>query len=169
MLENSEFAAECAGCSSIPVSQSYATVEVEQRQVSLLIASFHRTLRAERRARCLETLRSLWPVAVGILLGFYAPLLRDLAANSAPWAATLLFPFSAVANEPGLHLSWGSAQGLAQFLLYAQFPVEGLLVRLILKRRLDLIDVFSQVTFMHVFAVLYLVLVSGSLSSIVMS
>jgi|SRR5580658_9776646 hypothetical protein len=169
MLEKTEFAAECAGYSSVPVSQSYASVATERHQVSLLIAAFHRSLRAERRARSLESLARLWPVALGMLLGFYAPLLRDLAANSAPWAVTLLFPFSVVVGERGLNLSRDTAQGLAQFLLYAQFPLEGLLVRIMLKRRVDLVHVFSQVTFMHVFAVLYLVLVSGSFSSILMS
>lgn len=169
MLENSELAAECAGYSSIPVSQSYASVATERHQVALLIAAFHRSLRAERQRRTLLSLASLWPVAVGMLLGFYAPLLRDLAANSAPWAVTLLFPFSVVMGERGLNLSRDMAQGLAQFLLFAQFPLEGLLVRMMLKRRADVIHVFSQVTFMHVFAVLYLVLVSGSLSSILMS
>ena len=109
---------------------------------------------------------SLWPIALGVLLGIYAPFLRDLATTFAPWALTFLFPFSALAGERGLHLSWDTAQALAQFLLYAQFPLEGLLVRIVLRHRLDLFKVFGQVTFLHVFAVLYLGLVSGSLSMI---
>ena len=169
MLENTEFAAECAGYSSMPVSQSYASVATEQQQVSLLIKAFHRSQRAERQTRSLHRLASLWPVALGVLLGVYAPLLRDLAANSAPWAVTILFPFSVVVGERGLNLSRDTAQALGQFLLFAQFPLEGLLVRIMLKRRVDVVHVFSQVTFMHVFAVLYLVLVSGSLSQILMS
>ncbi len=166
MRENTQLAAECSGCSSIPVSHSYATVEIEQHQISLLIAALHRRIRFERQVRSLKSLGTLWPVALGVLLGFYAPLLRDLATNSAPWAATVLFPFSALVGERGLHLSWDTAQGLGQFLLYAQFPLEGLLVRIILKHRLDLFRVFGQVTCMHVFAVVYLALVSGSFSRI---
>jgi hypothetical protein len=169
MLENTEFAAECAGYSSIPASQCYASVETERHQVSLLIAAFHRSMRAERQYQSLLRLASLWPVALGLLLGFYAPLLRDLAANSAPWALNLLFPFSAVVSERGLNLSWDAAQGLAQFLLYAQFPLEGLLVRLVLKHRVDLFHVLGKITCLHVIAVLYLGLVSGSFSQILAS
>jgi hypothetical protein len=169
MLENTQLAAECSGYSSIPVSQIYADVETEQRQVLLLIAAFHRRLRFERRVRSLKSLASLWPVAMGVLLGFYAPALRDLTANFAPWALNLLFPFSALVGERGLNLSWDTAQSLSQFLIYAQFPLEGLLVRIVLRRRVDLLNVFGQVTCMHVFAVLYLVLVSGSLNQILMS
>ena len=173
MLENTQFAAECAGYSPIPVSQCYANVEVEQQQVSLLIAAFHRSQRVERRYQSLLSLVSLWPVALGVLLGFYAPMLRDFVANSAPWALNLLFPFSALVGERGLNLSWDTAQALAQFLLYAQFPLEGLLVRMALKHRqdlrVDMFKVFGHVTCLHVFAVLYLVLVSGSLSQIRLS
>ena len=169
MVDNTQFAAECAGYSSIPVSPYFAAIEMERQEVSLLVAAFHQRLRFERQMRSLRSLASLWPVAVGVLLGVYAPLLRDLAANSAPWAVNLLFPFSALVDERSLHLSRDTANALAQFLLFAQFPLEGLLVRIMLKRRVDVVHVFSQVTFMHVFAVLYLVLVSGSLSQILMS
>jgi hypothetical protein len=81
----------------------------------------------------------------------------------------LLFPFSALVGERGLHLSWDTAQALAQFLLYAQFPLEGLLVRIILKHRVGLFKVFGQVTCLHVFVVLYLGLVTGSLSQMLTS
>jgi hypothetical protein len=169
MIESTEFAAECAGYSSIPVSQCYASIEIEREQVLRLVRAFHQRRRFERQVRSLKSLASLWPVALGVLLGFYAPLLRDFAADSAPWAMTLLFPFSALVGERGLGLSWDTSHALAQFLLYAQFPLEGLLVRIVMKRRVDLFNVFGQVTCLHVFAVVYLALVSGSLSQSLMS
>jgi len=169
MVETTEFAAECSGYSSIPVSQCFASVEIERQQVLRLIKAFHQRRRFERQVRSLKSLASLWPVALGVLLGFYAPLLRDFAAISAPWALTLLFPFSALVGERGLGLSWDTSHALAQFLLYAQFPLEGLLVRIVLKHRLNLFRVFGQVTCLHVFAVVYLALVSGSLNQILMS
>lgn len=166
MVDNTQFAAECAGYSSIPVSPYFAAIEMERQEVSLLVAAFHQRLRFERQMRSLRSLASLWPVAVGVLLGVYAPLLRDLAANSAPWAVNLLFPFSALVDERSLHLSRDTANALAQFLLFAQFPLEGLLARIVLKHRVGLFEVFGRVACMHVLAVLYLVLVSGSLSQI---
>lgn len=166
MLENTQFVAECAGYSSSPVSPYFAAIEFERQQMSLVLAAYHRRLRFERQIRSLRSLASLWPVALGVLLGAYAPTLHDLAANSAPWAVTLLFPFSALVSERGLHLSWDTAHALAQFLLFAQFPLEGLLARIVLKHRVGLFKVFGRVACLHVFAVLYLVLVSGSLSQI---
>jgi hypothetical protein len=166
MRENTQSAPQSVGFSSIPVSQCYAAIEDERLQMMIFIAAFHRRLRFERQMRSLRSLASLWPVALGVLLGFYAPLLRDLVANSAPWALTLLFPFSALAGERGLNLSRDTAQSLAQFLVYAQFPLEGLLVRIVLKHRLSVFRVFSQVTFLHVFTLLYLGLATGSLNQI---
>jgi hypothetical protein len=145
---------------------AYAAAEIERQQTSFLIAAYHQRLQIERQIRSLRSLASLWPVALGVLLGAYAPALRDLAANSAPWAVNLLFPFSALVSERGLHLSWDIAHALAQFLLYAQFPLEGLLARIVLKHRVGLFKVFGQVTCLHVLAVLYLGLASGSLSQI---
>jgi hypothetical protein len=148
------------------VSPCFADVEIERRQVSLLIAAFHQRLRVERQIRSLRSLASFWPVALGMLLGAYAPFLSDLTASCAPWASTLLFPFSALVGERGLHLSWDTAQAFSQFLLYAQFPLEGLLVRIVLKRRADLFNAFGHVTCLHVFALLYLGLATGSLNQI---
>jgi hypothetical protein len=131
-----------------------------------VIAAFHQRLRFERQMRSMRSLASLWPVALGVLLGFYAPLLRDLVANSAPWALNLLFPFSALADARGLNLSRDTAQSLVQFLLYAQFPLEGLMVRVVLKHRLSVFRVFSQVTCLHIFTLVYLGLATGSLNQI---
>jgi hypothetical protein len=169
MLENTDFAAECAGYSSIPVSQCYASIEIERQQVSRLIAAFHRRMRVERQKRSLLSLSSFWPVALGVLLGVYAPFLSDLAAGHGPWVSTILFPFSALMGERGLNLSRDTAQSLAQFLLYAQFPLEGLLVRVALKRRTDPFRVLGQVTCLHIFALLYLGLASGALNQFIAS
>jgi hypothetical protein len=166
MRENTQFAPKRVGSSLIPVSQGYAAIEHERLQVMRVIVAFHQRLRSERQRQSRRNLASLWPVALGLLLGFYAPLLRDLITNSAPWALTLLFPFSTLAGERGLNLSWDTAQSLGQFMLYAQFPLEGLLVRIVLKHRLSVFRVFSQVTCLHVLAVVYLGLVSGSLNQI---
>jgi hypothetical protein len=165
MLENIQFAAEYAGCTLSPALPCLAASEIERQQTSQLVATYHRRLRLERRMRSLRSLISLWPVVLGVLLGVYASTLRDLAANSsAPWAVTLLFPFSALVSERGLHFSSDTARALAQFLLYAQFPLEGLMARIVLKHRVGLFKVFGRVTVLHGFAVLYLVLASGALS-----
>ena len=166
MSANTQSAPKRVGFSLIPVSQCYSAIEHEREQMMRLIAAFHQRLRFERQMRSLRSMASLWPVALGMLLGFYAPLLRDLIANSAPWALTLLFPFSALAGERGLNLSRDAAQSLSQFLLFAQFPLEGLMVRIVLNHRLSVFRVFSQVTCLHVFTLLYLGLATGSFNQI---
>lgn len=166
MPKNPQYAAEYSGYSLMPVSPCFAAAEIERQQLSHLLAAFHRRLRFERQIRSLRSLVSLWPVVLGVLLGAYAPELRDLAANSAPWAVTLLFPFSVLVGERGLHFSWDTAHALAQFLLYAQFPLEGLMARIVLKHRVGLFKVLGRVVFLHVFAMLYFVLASGSLNQI---
>jgi hypothetical protein len=169
MLENPQYAAEYSGYSLMPVVPCFVATEVERQQLAQLLAAFYRRLRFERQMRSLRSLISLWPVFLGVVLGAYAPALRDLAANSAPWAVSLLFPFSALVGERGLHFSWGAAHALAQFLLYAQFPLEGLIARVVLKHRVGLFKVFGRVAFLHAFAVLYLLLASGSLSQFLMN
>jgi hypothetical protein len=166
MRKNTQFAPKCVGYSSIPVSQCYTAIEHEREQMMRVIAAFHKRLRFERQMRSMRNLATLWPVALGVLLGFYAPLLRDFISNSAPWALNLLFPFSAVAGQRGFNLSRDTAQSVAQFLVYAQFPLEGLLVRIVLKHRLSVFRVFSQVTCLHVFTLLYLGLATGALNQI---
>jgi len=166
MLEETKLVADCAGHSSVPVSPCYTAVETERQQVSHELAAFHQRRRFEQQVRSRQSLASLWPVALGVLLGVCAPFLHDLAVNSAPWALTLLFPFSALVGERGLHFSRDTAQALAQLLLYAQFPLEGLLVRIALKHRVGPFKVIGQVTRLHVFVLLYLGLVTGSFSQI---
>lgn len=149
----------------MPMVPCFTATEIERQELSHLLAAFHRRLRVERRIRSLWSLVSLWPVVVGVLLGVYAPTLRDLAANSsAPWVVTLLFPFSVLVGERGLHFSWDTAHALAQIVLYVQFPLEGLMACIVLKHRVSLFKVSGRVAFLHAFAVLYLVLATGSLN-----
>jgi hypothetical protein len=139
--------------------------EIEQRQTSQLIAAYHQRRRFERRIRSVLSLVNLWPIALGVLLGICAPFLRDLAANFAPWVSTVLFPFSAMVGDREFHLSRDTAQAIAHFLLYAQFPLEGMLARMVLKHRSSLFKVFGEVVSLHALAVLYVGLASGTLSS----
>lgn len=162
MVESQQFAEQCAGMPTASLAPTYVAVQLERRYLKARIATVKREMRRERRARSTRYWITFWPVAVGVLLGFYAPLLRDLATGNAPWAATLLFPLSAVAGERGLNLTSGTAQALAHFLLFAQFPLDGLLARGILKHRPTVMSVCGQVAGLHGLVVVYVLLVSGS-------
>jgi hypothetical protein len=166
MLENTQFVAECAGMPTGSFSPVYFATELERLHLKARIATVNKQMRRERQARSTRYWATFWPVALGVLLGAYAPFLRDLAANYAPWAATLLFPLSVVAAQRELHLSLAMAQSLSPVMLYAQLPLDGLLARMVLKHRPTVLSVCGHVTCLHVLAVLYLGLVSGSLSQI---
>ncbi len=161
-IEGPQFAEQCAGVPTGSLAPTYVAVQLERRYLKARIATVRKQMRRERQARSTRSWVTFWPVAVGALLGFYAPLLRDLAAGYAPWASTLLFPLSALAGERGLNLTSGSAQALAQFLLFAQFPLDGLLARMILKHRPTVMGVCGQVAGLHGLVVVYILLVSGS-------
>jgi hypothetical protein len=166
MLESTQFAAECAGLPTGSLSPAYIGTELERLYLTERIAAVSQQMRRERQARSRRYWATFWPVALGVLLGAYGPLLHDIAASYAPWAATLLFPFSAAAAQRELHLSLTIAQTLSQVMLYAQFPLDGLLARMVLKHRPTVLSVCGQVAGLHTLAVLYIVLVTGSLSQI---
>src|SRR5208283_2807926 len=99
LLENSTSAELCAGVSTESLSPAYIAQERQRLQIAARVAAVNKQLRRERRARSFRYWASFWPVAVGVLLGAYAPALHDLAAGYAPWVATLLFPLSAVVAQ----------------------------------------------------------------------
>ena len=166
ILENPRFAEKCAGVPTGSLSPAYISTELQRLRLAARVAAVNKQMRRERQARSYRYWASFWPVALGVLLGVYAPLLRDLAASYAPWAATLLFPLSAVVAQREIHLSWAMAQALSPVMLYAQPPLDGLLARIILKHRPTVLSVCGQVTCLHALAVLYLGLVTGSLTQI---
>ena len=167
MLENPQFAVEYgASCGLAP---AYVATEIEKLHLAARIAEVNREARRRRQAQFYRWAVTFWPVAVGVVMAFYAPMLQDLAARFAPWATTLLFPLSALAADRGMHFTWATAQAVSQFMLFAQFPLDGVLARLVLKPRPTLFSVCGQVICMHAIPLLFLALVNGSLSQLMMN
>lgn len=166
MAESTQIAEQCAGAPAGSLASSYIATELARLHLQARIATVNREMRRVRQARALGHWLTFWPVALGVLLGFYAPGLRDLATGYAPWAATLLFPLSAVAQQREIHLSLGTALTLSQIMLFAQFPLDGVLARMILKHRPTAMSVCGHVAGLHTLAVLYIAFVTGSLSQV---
>ncbi len=78
---------------------SYIATVLHRLQVVQRVAAVKKQKRMEQRERLYRYCASFWPVALGVVLGAYAPVLHDLAAGYAPWAATLLFPLSVVVQQ----------------------------------------------------------------------
>ena len=156
-------------CAELPMgslSPVYVASVLHRLQVVQRVDAVKRQIRREQRERLFRYCASFWPVALGVVLGAYAPVLHDLAAGYAPWAATLLFPLSIVMQQREIHLSLGTAQALSAVMLYVQLPLDGLLARMVLKHRPAVWSVCGQVTCLHALAVLYIGLITGSVSQI---
>ena len=156
----------CADLPTGSLSPAFIAAVLHPLQVAQRVAAVKKQKRMEQRERLNRYCVSFWPVALGVVLGAYAPVLHDLAAGYAPWAATLLFPLSVVVQQREVHLSLGMAQALSAVMLYVQLPLDGWLARRLLRPRPAVWSVCGQVTCFHALAVLYLGLVTGSLSQI---
>jgi len=141
----------------------HAAVEAERQELATHLAAFFQELRAERFARELRLWLSLWPVAAGLLLGAFAPGLHASIAVHAPWAVTGVFPFLILAGRPEVQMLGRFGRAAPVFMLYAQFPLEGLFAWIILKRRTTLVGVGGQVSLLHFLGAVHLWLLGGGL------
>jgi|HubBroStandDraft_2_1064218.scaffolds.fasta_scaffold301016_2 hypothetical protein len=144
-----------------------ASYPVHVREIEEEKAVFRAWQRAEKFKRDLLWLASFWPLAGGIGLGLMAPWLGTVLGRSHPWMLWVFFPFSLLAQQPGLPAGLHLAASLPLLLLYAQFPLEGLVARRALRGRVTVSGVAGQVFFMHFLGSLQLVMVSGVVSQVV--
>jgi hypothetical protein len=143
-----------------------AALEAERRVLMAYLAAFHRGLQAERRARELRLLASLWPVAAGLLLGVFAPTLKAIVASRAPWAMTAVFPFFILSGRPEVRVLGEFARTLPALVLHAQFPLEGLFAWTFLRYRVTVFGVSGQVLCFHFLGAFQLWLLNGGLNRI---
>jgi len=133
----------------------------------LELAAIHSQIRTQRQLEqhkhFLLSLVRLWPLAVGAGFAWYAPQLRDLVSPYQPWGMWILFPFVAIAKRPEMQFGGEISRMMPQIMLYAQFPLEGLLARIFLRKRVTLPGVARLIFFVHFLAAAELCLVSGVL------
>lgn len=120
----------------------------------------------ELRQRRIENLATLWPLWLGILLGVLAPQIEAFAQTFGDWGMTLVFPLVELANRPEMRM--GQIVHLPSIMLFAQFPIEGLIARNLLKRGGFLVRVVVEVALIHCFAILDLWLLSAGPSALFM-
>jgi len=89
-----------------------------------------------------------WPIAVGVVLGLLAPSLRESMSTSEPWLKNLVFPFVQIASRTELGIG-DLTRTLPLWILYLQFPFDGLITTLNLKRGTRLSTALVQVFFLH--------------------
>ena len=118
----------------------------------------------ERRTQSLRSLLTLWPVAVGLLLACMAPLLQHFAESIGPWGMTVVFPFVVLARRPEVQMG-PMTHLLPTIMLYGQFPIEGWLTRIVLRRQVRAFPVAGHVLLFHFLGIAELLLLSGVLYS----
>lgn len=136
--------------------------EVYNRQKKANIAALRERERRARHGHSLKELSMYWPVAVGIVLSFFAPRLMELVTPFQPWGKWLVFPYMAILERPEVRLS-GDAGLLPMWMLYVQFPLEGMLAIMALRGKVTIGGVSGQVLTYHLLGAAELFLVNCAL------
>lgn len=123
--------------------------------------AFRAWLRLQRIKLRLRRLLDYWPVALGLALGVAAPHLRALLMRSHPWGMWVVFPFVLLAARPEVQAVAPMAGALPMLMLYAQFPLEGLIVQSVLRQRVTVPGVAGHVFYLHYLAAMQLLMISG--------
>ncbi len=140
------------------------TFPTHEQQIEAEQVMFCRWHREQRRRRRVGWMLRSWPIAVGLLLALCAPALCAFLTRSHPWGLWLVFPFALLAHRPELDVNDKIAHLLPQVILYAQFPLEGLVARMVLRRHVTIPGVTGQIFYFHFLAAVQLAMVSGILN-----
>jgi hypothetical protein len=141
--------------------------EIVRQDMNAGIARMHRQLHDERRTESIRYLVRFWPVAVGLVLGFFAPAIKDLLEPLNGWGMEIVFPFVVLCGRPELHLSSSTAASISQFMLYAQFPIEGLVAKIASRGHVTFSAVTTRAACLQILATSLVLLVSGAVGQIV--
>jgi hypothetical protein len=94
-------------------------------------------------------LTSFWPVAVGLFLSGFAPEWHAMAAQAGLWAMRFTFPYAMLATHREIGIDARMAGLLPQFAIFAQLPLDGLMMTLAIARGKNLKTAIVQVTMVH--------------------
>ncbi|WP_263353666.1 hypothetical protein [Acidicapsa acidisoli] len=92
---------------------------------------------------------AIWPAAVGLLLTGFAPEWQAMASQIGVWAVRFAFPFALLATHREVGIDAQMATVLPQMALYAQLPLDGLLVAVMLTRSKSLKATVVQLLLVH--------------------
>jgi hypothetical protein len=91
----------------------------------------------------------IWPLLVGLALAVFAPKLMDTLGSLDPWIERAVFPYVLLAQRPEFGLKWEFSGYLPRVILFAQFPIEGLLTVFNLRRRFPMWVAIGQLIVIH--------------------
>jgi hypothetical protein len=91
----------------------------------------------------------VWPLLAGLALALIAPKLLNILDELNPWIERAVFPYVLLAQRPEFGLNWELSGHLPRAILLAQFPLEGLLTMLNLRRRFPMWIAVGQLIVIH--------------------
>jgi hypothetical protein len=91
----------------------------------------------------------LWPVAVGLFLSGFAPEWQAIATQAGIWVLRFTFPFALLAAHRDIGIHPQMVTVLPQMAVYAQLPIDGVLLMLSLLRSKSLMTAIIHVTAIH--------------------
>ena len=130
------------------------------------IAALRQQQRSTRLHTSMAQWSEYWPVALGILVSFFAPQLRELVEPYRPWGLWVGFPMVALSSRPEVYLGSQLGSLLPTAMLYLQFPLEGLLAKFALRGSVTVYGVAIQVLYFHALCIVELWLVNGGLGQL---
>lgn len=92
---------------------------------------------------------AIWPFLIGLVLGMFAPRLREILGDLNPWVTRLVLPFVLLVERPEFGLRWDLGGYLPQIVLFLQFPLEGLWMTLNLRLRGRMSFALAPLVFLH--------------------
>jgi hypothetical protein len=131
------------------------------------IAALGQQRRNSRLHRSIAEWMSYWPVAVGMLISYFAPEIRAFVEPYRPWGLWLSFPMVALSIQPEVHMGSMMSSLLPTAMLYLQFPLEGLLAKVAQRGKVTVDGVMLQVLYFHALCVIDLWLLNGGLHNLV--
>jgi hypothetical protein len=140
------------------------TFPTHEKQIETEQELYTQWWRMQRRRQSMRSGLRLWPIGVGLLLAVFAPALGAFLSRWHPWGMWLVFPFALLAHRPEMAMNDRIAHILPQVILYAQFPLEGLLARMVLRRHVTIPGVTGQIFYFHFLAAVQLAMLSGVLN-----
>jgi len=152
----SDAVVQCSGADMLQAIDALYNLEMRTN-----IAALRHQQRHLRRHRSLTEWSTYWPVALGILVSFFTPQLREFVEAYRPWGLWVSFPMVALSIRPEMYMGSKMAVLLPTAMMYLQFPMEGLLARIALRGNVTVYGVALQVLFFHGLCLVDLWLLNG--------
>ncbi|HUV70318.1 MAG TPA: hypothetical protein VMW15_11695 [Terracidiphilus sp.] len=152
-----------AGAQGIYSTALEAIDALYKRETQANLAALRERHRRKQLKQSIASWIELWPVALGIILSYFTPQLREIVAPFGRWGMWIVFPLEALSERPELYMGYKVAMFLPTLMFYAQYPLEGLLAKTILKGNMTIPRVMVEVAYFHALCVVELWLVSGGL------